>query len=138
MFRCMKTLHCMCYQLGIICYQYFYLGYLLGVNDDCYQLGAAERRKSSNPARRDMHNKARPQYELKDNITPGKHVSHCQMKQKICRTWLLFHAYFLKSAINLWIFPTICLLWKALCIFVFLMMLILIVFTVNEHFFDYY
>lgn len=73
----MKTLHCICYQLGIICYRYSYLGYLLGVNDDCYQLGAAERRKSSNPTRSDMHNKTRPQYELNDNITPGKHVSHC-------------------------------------------------------------
>lgn len=45
-----------------------------GFSDDCYQHGAAERRKSSNPAGRDMHNKSRPQYELNDNITPGKHM----------------------------------------------------------------
>ncbi|GJZ66102.1 hypothetical protein Tco_0622798 [Tanacetum coccineum] len=62
------------HQLDIICYRYSYLGYLLGFNDDCHQHGAAERRKSSNPARRDMHNISRPQYELNDNITPGKHM----------------------------------------------------------------
>ncbi|XP_024962695.1 casein kinase 1-like protein 3 [Cynara cardunculus var. scolymus] len=45
-----------------------------GGNDDSYQAGASERRRSSNPARPDMHNKSRLPYELNDRISPGKHT----------------------------------------------------------------
>nr|XP_043639032.1 casein kinase 1-like protein 3 [Erigeron canadensis] len=45
-----------------------------GGNDDSYQVGATERRRSNNLVRPGMHYKSRPPYELNDNTSPGKHM----------------------------------------------------------------